>query len=312
MIFLFLDKYYITNSEDAFTVYALLKDFLVPILVLVATIRGSVWLSNREERKRLKLEQEQEDERNRTITGIIKLANENIIENLKNTEHSIEENISSLNFENFDDFSHPRFKKSQFNILLDIGYEKIYELAILERKIDPNKFVKYWSAISESKFNLEAVEYYNNYVTTEYNKLNARLNDVMEIISISTSDYVYSILDPNADNTIHQDRLKEPKMALAIECNRIRNVFYFNETDTYFAKAKHFLEELKKLNKHQYASKALSSEFAQHVIKAQHNIASFEKLFDIAKDVFEGYSNSINTTVQNIEDFQGFFIRKDK
>lgn len=309
MILLFLDKYYVTNSEEVVTVYGLLKDFLVPILVLVATITGSVWLSTRDVKRRLKLEQEQEENKNTTIAGIIELANENIIEDLKNIKQSIEENISSLNFEKFDDFSHPRFKKSQFNILVDIGYEKVYELAILERKIDPNIFVKYWSAISECTSDLETVEKYSQYITSEYNRINITLNDILNKINILCADYVYKNLELFSNNEMPAENSEEPKMALAIQCNNIRNRFYYGN-NSYFVKLKCFLEELNNLNQHPHASKALSSKFTHMVINAQHYITSFEKLFQTATDVLNNYSKSIAKTNRYISEFQEIFIQK--
>ena len=306
MILLFLDKYYVTNSEEVITCYGIMKDFIIPSVILIATIIGSIIVFNygfRKEKKHDELLDKKEDE---VILKIIKLTNNKIIKEINKTVEIVEKNTTNLCFKGFSEFYQTKFNKDLNHFLLEIGLKKIFTLHVIERNLAEDSFVKYWESVHQLPGYLSAIENYDLYIATEYNRLNKDINQKLHEILIKTSNYIHDNFPPFETIKINADDLENnPSLKLA----SILIKFYedFHKLDSELAmqeKASSFLSNLNTIKEHPIASKAIDSAYAQEIVYALNIIENFYSLFMAGRHSYDYYLTALKNAKINIESYQ--------
>ncbi len=306
MILLFLDNYYVTNSEDEFTVYAIFKDFIVPAIVLIFTVLGSICVFNysfRKEKRHDKINRRKEDE---VVLKIIGITNASIISELENAIQIVEKNSNNLSFRLFPEFYQTKFNKDLNQFILETGLKKVYTLIVVENKVKELDFVKYWKSISQLPGYLSTIETYDQYITNEYNRLNRELNEKLHDILVGTSNYIHEHFPPFETIEINEDDLeRNPSLKLA----SILAKFYddFHKLDSELAmleKTESFLSNLNTIKKHPVASKGIDSSYAQEVVYAINILENFNALFKAGKESYKNYLEALSKVKADIEGYQ--------
>lgn len=306
MILLFLDKYYITNSEEALTFYGILKDFIVPSITLILTVLGSIIVFNYSFKKEKSHNQFLEIKEDKVTTKIIRLTNNTITKEIAEAIKIVEKNTTNLSFKNFSEFYQTKFNKKLNHFLLEIGLKRIYTLHVIENKIEENSFVKYWNSIHQLPGYLSIIETYDQYITNEYNRLNRDLNEKLHEILVTTSNYIHDHIPPFETIKLDIENLNSnPSLKLAtILVNFYEDFHKLGPDLAMLEKTEKFLLNLNTIKKHPIASKAINSSYAQEIIYAINILENFKALFNAGKDSYKNYLDALAKAKTDIENYQ--------
>lgn len=284
--------------------YDLLKDLIIPGLVLFFTIRYSFIIAKRQLNSQKKHDEESENLLNVINHHMVTNANTSLLSEISLILKSLNSNKQQLNFRNFQHLEHFVINKSAFRIIPNIGFDKLYKIYVVVHQKDGDIFLKYWKFVSELEDQVRHIEKYNSYVYEEYNAINEKLNNLLSKIAVEVSNYIHDVVPPFTTINFSMEELKYSHTELSIYCLDVHNKFVKNsEYLSPLENNESLLTGLDEIRTLENASKVISSEFVQDLRMGIGYIENLKKLLKVSGETYDSFIKYFEKCELEIKNF---------
>ncbi|WP_447766999.1 hypothetical protein [Sphingobacterium faecium] len=287
--------------------YDIAKDFIVPIFTIlfsvIVVILGFILQKRHSDKTKYR------DERETKIQNkdILELNNNPLITNLKFAEDSLIECKSFQDLDNFTKMSYPIYDSSQCSTILSIGYKSIFNLIDKKDHFERQLFSSYWNSVSNIPDNFNYVNNYLTYVRKEFNRYNNSLNDLNHLIANEVSNNIHLVFKPFESYEV-DSHTKDPQTILAI---LLKDIFdKYNLDKRGLSAIENYLNNLNELKYHPLASKVITSEFAQNVVKAIYLLESMKTLLESSSSTMTSYITTFQKDGNFVTLFNELLLKK--
>ncbi|MEJ5143935.1 hypothetical protein [Sphingobacterium sp. MYb388] len=288
--------------------YDIAKDFIVPsltIFVSVIVVYFGFYLQKRHLNQAKLLQERETKIQNKDI---LELNNESLITNLKFTIDSLIECKSNLNLDNFTRMNYPKYDSSQCSTIVSIGYISIFNLIDKKNPSDRQLFSSYWNSVSNIPDNFNSLSNYLIYILQEFNRLNNSINDLNHLITTEVSNKIHDAFEPFETYTLDIENVTDPKVKLAWLLKNA--VDKLNEDKKGLSATENYLQDLDKIKFDPLASKVITSEFAQNIVRALYYFKSMKSLFETSSTTLTSYISTFQKDTNFVTLFNELLLKK--